>query len=53
MSTGRGKTTCAWVHPSNRWVLFSSTHEDPEFDKKVKAELEERKKPEEPLQLEF
>jgi Tol biopolymer transport system component len=45
LSTGTGKTTCAWIHPSNRWVLFSSTHEDPDFSKKVKAEYEERRNP--------
>lgn len=45
LSTGQGKTTCAWIHPSNKFVLFSSSHEDPDFKKKVQAELEERKNP--------
>lgn len=45
ISTGKGKTTCAWVHPSNRWVLFSSTHEDPDLERKIKSEYEERKNP--------
>lgn len=29
VSTGVGKTTCAWFHPSGEKVLFASTHEDP------------------------
>jgi Tol biopolymer transport system component len=43
VSTGRGKTTCAWIHPSGKKVIFSSTHLDPDFDKKVQQELEARK----------
>lgn len=42
VSPGYGKTTCAWVHPSNQKVLFSSTHEDPEAKEKMKEELEFR-----------
>ena len=30
ISTGVGKTTCGWEHPSGARVLFASTHEDPE-----------------------
>lgn len=45
ISTGKGQTTCAWVHPSGQKVLFSSTHLDPKFDDKVKAELALRKQP--------
>ena len=43
VSPGIGKTTCAWFHPSQEKVLFASTHEDPEAEKKQQAELEERR----------
>lgn len=39
ISTGTGKTTCAWAHPDDDHVLFASTHEDPEAVAKQKAEL--------------
>lgn len=42
VSTGTGKTTCAWIHPNEKWVLFSSTHLDPNAIKKQTAELAER-----------
>lgn len=45
VSPGYGKTTCAWMHPSNKKVMFSSTHHDPELKKKVEQELLERKSP--------
>lgn len=45
ISTGKGQTTCAWIHPSGKKVLFSSTHLDPLFNDKVKAELAFRKQP--------
>lgn len=44
MSTGKGQTTCAWIHPSKKKVLFSSSHEDAQFDSKAKAEFESRGK---------
>jgi Tol biopolymer transport system component len=37
-----GKTTCAWFHPNNVDILYSSTHLDPLSRKKQEAELEER-----------
>ncbi len=43
VSPGTGKTTCAWVHPSQNKVLFSSTHEDAEAQAKMHAEIERRK----------
>lgn len=43
VSPGIGKTTCSWVHPSADKVLFSSTHEDPDAQNKMTAELERRK----------
>ncbi len=45
ISTGEGQTTCAWIHPFERKVLFSSTHLDPNKDKKKEKEWEERKDP--------
>ncbi len=45
VSTGKGKTTCAWIHPSGKKVLFASTHLDPDFSKKVQAEYDQRKSP--------
>jgi Tol biopolymer transport system component len=45
ISTGKGQTTCAWIHPSKQKVIFSSTHLDPEFEAKVKAEFALRQQP--------
>jgi Tol biopolymer transport system component len=42
LSTGTGKTTCAWVHPSGEKVLFASTHEDPQAEQKQREELDKR-----------
>lgn len=42
VSTGVGKTTCAWVFPDGKRVLFASTHLDPEAGKKQKDELDAR-----------
>lgn len=42
VSPGHGKTTCAWVHPDSRQVLFASTHHDPAARDKQRAELEMR-----------
>lgn len=42
ISPGVGKTTCAWIHPDGRRVLFASTHLDPEAEDKQRAELEAR-----------
>ena len=28
VSSGIGKTTCAWIHPNEQEILFSSTHLD-------------------------
>ncbi|MCW8132684.1 MAG: M28 family peptidase [Planctomycetota bacterium] len=44
VSPGFGKTTCAWLHPDGRQVLFASTHLDPAAKEKQKSELEERAK---------
>jgi Tol biopolymer transport system component/putative aminopeptidase FrvX len=45
ISSGKGKTTCGWIHPSEKKLLFSSTHKDPEWQKKQNDEIELRKKP--------
>ena len=42
ISPGNGRTTCAWIHPSNEKVLFSSTHLEKESAQKQKNEYEER-----------
>ncbi|MES9991389.1 MAG: M28 family peptidase [Candidatus Thiodiazotropha sp.] len=42
VSPGYGKTTCAWIHPSNDKVLYASTHEDREARIKMQQELEFR-----------
>ncbi len=42
ISPGIGKTTCAWIHPDGKRVLFASTHEDPEAEAKMQAETDFR-----------
>ncbi|KAA1259717.1 Leupeptin-inactivating enzyme 1 precursor [Rubripirellula obstinata] len=42
VSTGTGKTTCAWIHPDGDQVLFASTHADPQSKQKQDEELELR-----------
>jgi Tol biopolymer transport system component len=42
VSTGTGRTTCAWIHPNADRVLFSSTHEDPAAEDKQRQELDKR-----------
>jgi Tol biopolymer transport system component len=42
VSPGYGKTTCAWIHPSNQRVLYASTHEDTSAREKMQAELDFR-----------
>ncbi|TWT52512.1 translocation protein TolB [Rubripirellula amarantea] len=42
VSTGDGKTTCAWIHPSGDRILFASTHEDTEAIAKQNEEIELR-----------
>jgi len=39
ISTGVGKTTCGWIHPSGDRALFASTQFDPEAEAKMEAEL--------------
>ena len=43
VSPGHGKTTCAWIHPDGKRVLFASTHTDPKARDKQQAELDFRK----------
>lgn len=45
LSPGQGKTTCAWLHPSGKKALFSSTHLDPQTAKLTQEEIESRKQP--------
>lgn len=42
VSPGVGKTTCAWIHPNGRTILFASTHDDPDAKKKQEEELQAR-----------
>jgi Tol biopolymer transport system component len=42
ISPGVGKTTCAWVHPDGKTVLFASTHEDVAAREKQDGELKQR-----------
>lgn len=42
ISPGMGKTTCAWIHPDGKSILFASTHLDPESKAKQEAEIKER-----------
>jgi Tol biopolymer transport system component len=43
VSPGRGKTTCAWIHPEGDKVLFASTHDDQSAVDKQRDEIELRK----------
>lgn len=45
ISPGQGKTTCSWIHPDNKHILFASTHADPQLQQKVAQEWEARKAP--------
>lgn len=42
ISPGKGRTTCAWIHPKGKKVLFASTHQDPKASDKQKEEYKER-----------
>lgn len=42
VSPGVGKTTCAWIHPTEEKVLFASTHEDDAAKTKQEQELADR-----------
>ena len=53
LSTGIGKTTCAWVHPDGSKVMFASTHLDAEAKAKQEEEFAEREKGRAALLLEL
>ena len=42
ISPGHGKTTCAWIHPTDEKVLFASTHDDSQARDKQQAEIDLR-----------
>ncbi len=42
ISPGYGKTTCAWIHPDGKQVMFASTHDDPQAREKQRQEIEFR-----------
>jgi len=39
VSTGRGRTTCAWFSPDGRQLLFASSHRDPQLDQTEAAAI--------------
>ncbi len=39
ISPGYGKTTCSWIHPDGKRVLFASTQDDPAAKDKQLAEI--------------
>ncbi|MFT4548143.1 MAG: Tol biopolymer transport system component [Verrucomicrobiales bacterium] len=43
ISPGKGKTTCGWIHPDGKRVMYASTQDDAESVKKQEAKLAERK----------
>jgi Tol biopolymer transport system component len=43
VSPGQGKTSCSWIHPGLKRVLFASTHADPKLKEKTAEEIETRK----------
>jgi len=42
ISPGMGKTTCAWINPDGKRVLFASTHTDPQSKELQAAEYKDR-----------
>lgn len=42
ISPGMGKTTCAWIHPDGKRIMFSSTHADPKSKDLQEAEYKDR-----------
>ena len=42
ISTGAGKTTCAWIHPDGNKVMFASTQDDPDAVKEQQEEIDLR-----------
>lgn len=42
VSPGGGKTTCGWVYPDGKHVMFASTHADPAAADKQAAEIKDR-----------
>lgn len=42
ISPGHGKTTCAWIHPDGKRILFASTHENTESKAQQETEYAER-----------
>lgn len=42
ISPGMGKTTCAWIHPDGKRILFASTHSDPKSKDLQAAEYQDR-----------
>jgi len=45
VSPGIGKTSCSWISPDDKHVLFASTQADPKSKEKAAEEYENRKHP--------
>src|SRR5260370_144444 len=45
VSTGRGKCTCSYYHPSGKSILYASTHLDPALASGAGGELKAKKGP--------
>lgn len=44
ISSGEGKTTCAWLHPYANKALYASTHKDPNWKAKAKQQIESKRR---------
>ncbi|MFT5467860.1 MAG: Tol biopolymer transport system component [Verrucomicrobiales bacterium] len=42
VSPGHGKTTCSWIHPNGKKVLFASTQDDPDALDEQQDEFDQR-----------
>jgi Tol biopolymer transport system component len=42
VSTGRGRTTCAYFAPGGKKIIYASSHKDPDAEKHYVAELKQR-----------
>jgi TolB protein len=45
VSTGKGKCTCSYYHPSGRWIIYASSHLDPSLASGAKGEQSAKKGP--------
>jgi TolB protein len=45
VSTGKGKCTCSYYHPSGKWIIYASTHLDPALAAGAKVDPAAKKGP--------